>query len=310
MSRAPETTSGVFRSQPVIGDDGLPVVWTEPILDQEEFDALQERIRSFDKGSAPRSEKGKKTSLLGIVFCVCGAPLYERTQRSTLKSGKSSVRDYYTCRTVGEMERCSQPASWRAEAVRAFVEEAVLSEIGDREITRRTFVPGYDRTGSINELKNALQNLTFAIATATTQDAVAAVTRQMDEHSRTIASLEEEPVIRSRWIEEPTGRTYRAEWGAQDTWEQKASVLCAAGVRVYFMGNHKRGQCRVFLPGHLRRRVEDVEGDVRGVAWPEEPETAARKFLVEWRESLGLDGLVWQPRRSASGSLLAGARAR
>lgn len=246
MSRAPETTSGVFRSQPVIGDDGLPVVWTEPILDQEEFDALQERIRSFDKGSAPRSEKGKKTSLLGIVFCVCGAPLYERTQRSTLKSGKSSVRDYCTCRTVGEMERCSQPASWRAEAVRAFVEEAVL----------------------------------------------------------------EEPVIRSRWIEEPTGRTYRAEWGAQDTWEQKASVLCAAGVRVYFMGNHKRGQCRVFLPGHLRRRAEDAEGDVRGVAWPEEPETAARKFLVEWRESLGLDGLVWQPRRSASGSLLAGARAR
>ncbi|MER6135269.1 recombinase family protein [Streptomyces sp. NPDC001815] len=299
----------MFRSQPVIGADGLPVVWTEPILLREEYDALQERIRSFGMRSAPRSEKERKTSLLGVVFCVCGAPLYERTQRSTLKSGERAVRDYYTCRTVGEMDRCPRPASWRAETLRDCVEKVVLSEIGDKEITRRTFMPGHDRTTSIDGLRKGMQNLTLALSTATTADAVAAITRQMDEHSRTIASLEEEPVIRSRWIEEPTGRTYRAEWEARGAWEQKANILHSAGVRAYFTDNHKGGRCHVFFPDHFRGRGEDAEQDACGAGWPEGHEAAARAFLVEWRESLGLDGLIWRSRRSARDSSAAGGRA-
>ncbi len=314
----------MFRSQPAIGNDGLPIVWTEPILHREDYDALQDKIRSFGKGSAPRPEKKRpekkrpeekrpeekrKTCLLGVVFCVCGAPLYERTQRATLKSGECSVRDYYTCRTVGEMDRCPRPASWRAEVLRARVEEMVLSEIGDGEITRRTFMPGHDRTSSIDELKKGVQNLSLATATASAPDTVAALARQMDEHSRTITSLEEEPVIRSRWIQEPTGRTYRAEWEAQGTWQGRANILHAAGVRAYFMGNHKDGRSRVFFPAHLRRRGgEDVEGDLCGAEWPEGQETVARAFLVEWRESLGLDGLIWRSRRSGRDSPATGGR--
>lgn len=113
---------------------------------------------------------------------------------------------------------------------------------------KRTYVPGRDHTAAIAELRSALANLTVAIGTATAPAAVAVLTRQMDEHARTITRLEAEPVVHARWKEEPTGAAYREQWRAVKDWESRAALLAKAGVRFFCEGTHKSGSVHMYLP--------------------------------------------------------------
>lgn len=274
----------MHRSEPVLDEDGEPVIWTDPVLTREEFAALQDAITTESSRGEPRPAKGWRTPLLGVLFCICGRPMYVRHQTNRLADGTKRVLTYYQCRSVSEMNRCEAPSTWRAESVHETVERRFLEEAGDLAETKRTYVPGRDHTAAIAELRTALGNLTAAVGQATSPLAVEALARQMDEHARTIERLEAEPVVPARWIEAPTGPVYREQWSANEGWEARATLLRRAGARCYCEGTHKSGTMHMYLPAALQRQAAE------GVACPEE---RARRYFLDLRQARGTGPGFW-----------------
>ncbi len=291
----------MHRSEPVLDVEGQAVVWAEPILTSEEFAELQEAVvteRRTHRSAGSGPGKGWRTPLLGVVFCVCGRPMYVRHQKNRLADGTTTVLTYYQCRSVSEMNRCEAPSTWRAESLCAVVERDFLDRAGDLTETKRTYVPGHDHTAAIAELRNALANLTVAIGTASAPAAVAALTRQMDEHARTITRLEAEPVVHARWKEEPTGLVYREQWRAARDWESRAALLVKAGVRFFCQGTHKSGSVHMYLPSASQRRASGTTSsreaeEAVGIDCHEE---GARRYFTELREAKGMGPGFWYSR--------------
>ncbi|MFI8483681.1 recombinase zinc beta ribbon domain-containing protein [Streptomyces rubrogriseus] len=288
----------MHRSEPVLDVEGQAVVWAEPVLTPEEFAELQEAVVTEPRAAGSRPGTGWRTPLLGVVFCLCGRPMYVRNQKNHLADGTTAILTYYQCRSVSEMNRCEAPATWRAESLCAVVEQDFLGRAGDLTETKRRYVPGRDHTAAIAELRNALANLTVAIGTATARAAVAALTRQMDEHAMTISRLEAEPVVHARWEEEPTGVVYREQWRAAKNWESRAALLVKAGVRFFCEGTHKSGSVHMYLPSAPQRRASGVSPS-RGV---EEAvgidchEEEARRYFTDLRRTKGMGPGFWYSR--------------
>ncbi|MEV6940717.1 recombinase zinc beta ribbon domain-containing protein [Streptomyces sp. NPDC051172] len=274
----------MHRSEPVLDEEGEPVVWADPILSREEFAALQDAVITERSREESRPEKVWRTPLLGVLFCICGRPMYVRHQKNRLADGTTRVLTYYQCRSVSEMNRCEAPSTWRAENLHEAVERRFLEEAGDLTETRRTYVPGRDHAAAIAELRTALVNLTAAVGRAASPLAVEALARQMDEHARTIERLEAEPAIPARWIEEPTGVAYREQWSAAGDWETRAALLRKAGVRCFCEGTHKSGTVRMWSPAAQQRQATD------GIDCREE---RARCYFLELRRDKGLGPGFW-----------------
>ncbi|WP_225097398.1 recombinase family protein [Streptomyces sp. CoH27] len=274
----------MHRSEPVLDEDGEPVVWADPILTPQEFAALQDAITTERNTGEPRSAKGWRTPLLGVLFCICGRPMYVRHQKNRLADGTVRVLTYYQCRSVSEMNRCEAPATWRAESLHETVERRFLDAAGDLTETKRTYVPGRDHAAAIAELRAALVNLTAAVGQAASALAVEALARQMDEHARTIERLEADPAVPARWIEEPTGAVYREQWSARADWDARASLLRKAGVRCFCEGTHRSGTVHMYVPAAVPRQDAD-RIDCR--------EERARRYFVELRQSKGMRSGFW-----------------
>ncbi|MET9277509.1 recombinase family protein [Streptomyces anthocyanicus] len=288
----------MHRSEPVLDAEGQPVVWAEPVLTSEEFAELQEVVLTEQRTAESGPGKRWRTPLLGVVFCMCGRPMYVRHQKNHLADGTTAVLTYYQCRSVSEMNRCEAPSTWRAESLCAVVERDFLDQAGDRTEMKRTYVPGRDHTAAIAELRSALANLTVAIGTATAPAAVAVLTRQMDEHARTITRLEAEPVVHARWKEEPTGAAYREQWRAVKDWESRAALLAKAGARFFCEGTHKSGSVHMYLPSASQRRVSGVSlskeaVEVVGIGPLEEE---ARRYFTDLRRTKGMGPGFWYSR--------------
>ncbi|MDO0913149.1 hypothetical protein QQM39_20530 [Streptomyces sp. DT2A-34] len=117
----------------------------------------------------------------------------------------------------------------------------------------------------------------------------------MDEHAKTIARPEAEPVVHARWIEEPTGAVYRKRWSAAENWEGRAAILRKAGVRFFCEGTHKSGTVHMYLPPALQRQaggrsLRGGSGAVDGIDWREE---GARRYFLELRRAKGLGPGFW-----------------
>lgn len=296
MLRSPALTGVMMhRSEPVLDAEGQPVVWADAVLTPEQFAALQEAILTEAGEGRTRQCGGLRTPLLGVVFCICGRPMYVRDQKNRLADGTLRVLTYYQCRSISEMDRCDAPSIWRAESLCRTVEQRFLDAAGDLTEMRRTYAPGRDHGAAIAELRRSLANLTTAIGQAVSPMAVEALTRQMDEHAKTITRLEAEPAVPARWIEEPTGAPYRERWCAASDWEARATLLRRTGVRFYSEGTHRSGTVHMYLPTALRRSASDLgeKGDADGIECHDE---GARRFFLDLRRTKGMGPGFWYMR--------------
>ncbi|NGO14048.1 recombinase family protein [Streptomyces sp. HC44] len=288
----------MHRSEPVTDEDGQPLVWTDPILTSEEFAALQDALITESKGERRRA-KGWSTPLLGVVFCICGRPLYVRHQKNRLADGTTKVLNYYQCRSVSEMNRCEAPSTWRADRLYETVERRFLDKAGELTEMKRTYTPGRDHTAAIAELRQALANLTAAIGQAASPTAVEALANQMDEHAKTVERLEAEPVVHARWNEEPTGAVYGERWVADPDWDSRAALLLKAGVRFFCEGTHRAGTVHMYLPSSPQQEAGALNPR-GGTAVADEMdghEEGARRYFVELRGSKGMGPGFWHARR-------------
>jgi DNA invertase Pin-like site-specific DNA recombinase len=235
---------------------GLPVQWTDPILTREEFDQLQEVITQ--RGAPMRGVDNRATDLAGIFYCRCSRVMH--ANRST-KKRRDFVRHYawYLCRSAHDGDKCQYATSWRRDDLHIHLEEMLLTIAGDLEITTKTFVPGTDRTSDIDELRQALENLTGNLVHLKPGSAAAtAVLKAMQEHEEALTELEALPVVPSRWEETGTGETFREFWDNNPDWKTRAEFLRKTGIRMYVGGSPKAPDLELLLPADLQRRINDA----------------------------------------------------
>jgi site-specific DNA recombinase len=85
----------------VYGDDGLPVRFAEPIIDDATWDRLQ---KALDRLSRPVNRRRADSPwLTGVTFCKsCGLPLHGKRQ-----TNKGKLYEYMTCDARRERRQCN-----------------------------------------------------------------------------------------------------------------------------------------------------------------------------------------------------------
>jgi site-specific DNA recombinase len=244
----------MHRGEPIIRN-GLPVVWADPLVTDDEWEKLQEAMckRARGKGGPKRTA----THLAGVAFCRCGEPLYSNTSSRKLRDGTVTEYSYYLCRSWGRKDgtRCEWVTSWQKSLIEGLLAERFLAEAGELEITTRTYVPGVDKSREIKQITEAMENLTGNLASLKPGSAAAlAVIRSLEEHERALETLNAMPVIPGRWIEEGMGVTYRQQW-ERDGWAARGELLRRAGIFILMGGTSKEPTVWLHMPDDLTQRA-------------------------------------------------------
>lgn len=238
----------------VRGEDGLPIRKGPELLSQSRFDKLQAAIsrRSFKRGVTEPSP------LLNVVFCgLCDSPLYkQRTQRG------DKVYMYYKCPTRNVRRSC-ETRNCRAADLEQIVEEALLSEIGDAEVTRQVYVKGMDYQRELAEVEQAMADLRADRAAGLFKGE-----RGGAEFRRTYAGLEtrrEELSVKESVVAgvrlESTGQTWREAWASSDE-QQRRTLLLDAGIRAV-VENSTHLLVALDVPGNILSRLT-LRGEAAG----------------------------------------------
>ncbi|MER5793008.1 recombinase family protein [Streptomyces sp. NPDC001980] len=244
----------MHRGEPIIRH-GLPVVWADPLLTEDEWETLQEVMRKRARGKG--GPKRTATHLAGVAFCKCGEPLYSNTSSRKLRDGTVKEYSYYLCRSWGRKDgtRCKWVTSWQKSLIEGLLTERFLAEAGELEITTRTYVPGVDKSREIKQITEALENLTGNFTSLKPGSAAAlAVIRSLEEHERALETLNAIPAIPGRWIEEDTGVTYRQQW-ERDDWAARGELLRKAGIFILMGGTSKEPAVWLHMPDGLTQRA-------------------------------------------------------
>ncbi|MEO3860139.1 recombinase family protein [Acrocarpospora sp. B8E8] len=254
MLRNPALMGHANTKKGVLKKNGLPVQWADPILSREEFALLQQFL---DHRAKPyRGPNRAVHPLVGIFYCMCGMVYYTNSARER-KDGPQVP--YMLCRSVSIRQKCAFARSWKRALLEEALEEMFLTTAGDLEISFKTYVPGSDRTADIQELREALDNLSGSLAVLKPGSVAAtAVLRAMEAHEENLHALEALPVIPSRWIEEGTGETFSEYWAAHPKLEDRCALLKKIGVRMYVGTGRKVPELDLHLPADLQARLVDA----------------------------------------------------
>ena len=250
----------------VITENGLPVVWADPILTRDEFDKLQNVIE--EHGRHRKGITATKTPLVGVIYCKCTKKLYSNVAHKSY-----ATYFYYICQSRNDETPCEYVTSWPRELLQSYLEDIFISELGELEVIKKRYIPGKDNTSEIKELKDAIGNLTQAIAASKSSAAVASLSEALEKHSENLEALEKEPVVPARWEEVRTGITYREQWEQDEDWHRRTKLLHDIGIRMYCGGIAQAPELHYFIPDELEKRARDASSNL--------PEL---KFLEEWQK--------------------------
>ncbi|MFJ4519501.1 recombinase family protein [Streptomyces sp. NPDC088810] len=249
------TLKGVamHKGEPLLRD-GLPVRWADPILTDDEFDKLQIAVTELGKYRA--GIKSNASPMTGVLYCPCGMKMYENSSLVKLSTGNTKKHKYFRCASWSNGDACQFSTSWPQVEIYQAVEESFLSKLGAEYITERSYVPGKDNRQQIKELEAAMENLSQAIAQASSAAAVTALTATLERHATNLATLQEEPFVPGRWEETSTGQTYRAKWQQMADWKERGPFLRKAGFRIFLVGSPKVGlSIGLITPKDLQERA-------------------------------------------------------
>lgn len=210
----------------VLDPEGRPIRMADPTFMPDEWEQLQAAL-------AQRTASGKArivtpNPLAGIGFCVCGYALARH--RRTSSSGKQHV--YVRCGKPSGKGQCRGSA--RLDRVEKLIETEFLEAYGNREMTKRVFVPGEDRSQELAQTEQSLERLRWESDNGLIDDEELYRTRLagLIARKRDIAA---EVVTPARWDEVGTGKTYNELWRDPET--DRRQVLRDAGIKVVLLGS-------------------------------------------------------------------------
>ncbi|CAM5535258.1 integrase [Streptomyces spiroverticillatus] len=246
----------------VCGDDGMPVKVGPALVTESEWAEIQERL-----AIKPRTRTTGAGPLLDVGFCLspdcglvdpvrrhlegctatgkkrCDCPrdrvhgpakpgkLYQWRASRTIASGRKDYR-YHRCENL--VKKTCTGTAMTADDLETILEETLLSEVGDLEVTRRTLIPGEDHTEELAQCRDAIQRLTDekdAAADWDDEDEAVYLSRmgKLRERRKRLAAL---PQREASWAVEGTGETCRELWARLD-WSGRRQWLVESGTKLY-----------------------------------------------------------------------------
>jgi site-specific DNA recombinase len=182
------------------GDDGMPIQYGPEIVEKPDWDLVQARLDGHIEArkDARRSEQ---SPLSGLLRCrECGTPM-QHDLRVTKRNGTEYPYRYYR-------SRCRH-ISIRAEKLEDLAEQFFMAGWGDIEVTTRRWVPGSSNEAETKQAIEAIDSLSAIAGTMTSQTAKDRLAKQLASLDQRLSELEAMPSTEGRWVEEPTGATYR-----------------------------------------------------------------------------------------------------
>jgi hypothetical protein len=177
------------------------------ILSPAEYRELQAVL---DRLSRPKERGGNNPApLSGVAVCPdCLQPLWHRAQHMPAgKNGQKTTKTYryYYCKTTGHTRQMP------AEEVENAAETVFLAVFADVPVTERVEVPATDHGDEIAAAQMAIEDLARALASARSEAARSALSRELSALDERLAELESIPGDPGgvRWV--PTGRTWAEE---------------------------------------------------------------------------------------------------
>lgn len=190
------------------GDDGAPIIRSEPILDTVTFQRLQAALDAMNGTKSPY--RGSRALLLRVIHCgICGRPLY-------LNKGRNGTL-YYRCASASYEASCGN-AAVREEQADELVTDALLGDFGDMQMAERIYDPGDDPASELAEIDAELADIGGLIGTGPfrsgpARDKLVARAEALDARK---SELEARPYRPAGYRYAPTGVTFREHWNSLD----------------------------------------------------------------------------------------------
>jgi site-specific DNA recombinase len=198
--------------------EGKPVLWGDPLITREEWDALQSAIASRQRPIGKRANKA--SPLQGVAFCpVCDLQLFHRTFN---RNYGNNVYRYYYCRN-------KHGRNIPAEEVEKLVFDTFLEDFGDCKVTKRVYRPAENHQNELEDAVRAVEELTPLVGTMTSATMRSRLTDQLRALDFEIARLETLPSREAGWETEETELTFNSVWLTSTT-EEKRKLVIDAGI--------------------------------------------------------------------------------
>jgi DNA invertase Pin-like site-specific DNA recombinase len=208
-----------YREYVVRGDDGMPLHFAEPLIDEVKFRQLQQAL---DDASHPTTAS-VPALLAGVAYCgVCKARLYPT---------RSAGYGYYRCsdrvRGIGACTSLSATMT----VLDATATESFLKQVGGIEIRRKVTVPGDDHAEAAANVGRQITSL-VSDRYVGGQDVPGydSMLSSLQAEFDRLKALPDEPDTE---VDEGTGELFRDRWEREDTGGRRR-LMAQAGFRITF----------------------------------------------------------------------------
>lgn len=216
------------RTRLVRDTEGQPLQRAEPLLTRAEWDRLQAKLTENSRPN--HGNRYDRSPLLQVAFCVCGRPMYRNNGRHWM---------YYRCssRNISGAE-CGQNQAIRADLLESTITDAFLDAVGYLEVVRRRFIPGTDNRAAIEDVTRALAELredreAGLYSSELGKKEYRESFLRLEARREALLAVPNEP---DRWVDEPTGETYRERFERLTDPAARNKELREAGVRAVVHG--------------------------------------------------------------------------
>ncbi len=210
----------------VFGDDGLPVLAAEPLLDRETFDRLQAAVSVRRR----RATSGERPYLAGLAFCAhCGNRLWSKPRHRTLSSGERVTDRLFQCSAPKAADYTGPPCpgcAILADRLAAEVERLFLGTFGSWDVTERIETTD-ERSEDRADLLAALDDLGASLVGIRSETARRAILGQIEALDARLLALG--PAIPPSVAFRATGETFGEVWAAYGPAEREKLLREAVG---------------------------------------------------------------------------------
>ncbi len=211
----------------VTDDQGLPLQVADPIVPRPLWDQANTVLKD---NSRPRKRAHDTGLLLHVLHCHhCGEPMYLNIQQ---RRDRGVTYTYWRCSGKVKGANDCRAKAIRGDVIEPFVEQQLLDDIGDHEVTEPVFVPGSDNSDELDRVSRAID-------TARREKDLGLYEGDEDSYYTRVAALverrkalEANPGQPARWERRGTGETFREAWQRMDT-DDRRQLLIDCGVIVH-----------------------------------------------------------------------------
>ena len=208
-----------YKGKLIVGEDGLPVRFWEPILDLDTLTRLRARVRDpRDPNLTRRPQRQRKAAriLSGVAYCAhCDSKMFVNT---------SGGKPVYACPRYGK--GCDFGPRMYADTVEKIVSDRFLAAVGDfPELELVETVDDPQSSEALAEIEEALREAGAALLSD--DGDTSAILVRIESLKLQRARLRETPTNVS--IEaKPTGRTLAEAWLAETDVDRRREILLRA----------------------------------------------------------------------------------